>query len=283
MGKYIIEMGDNIRKLWEELQSKTEKFLNDNKDKNFEKDIKIPDYVSFYKKIKKVIGYLENEQRPAGFSSRKGEILDELSKVYSKKVGKKVNVHHGYLENNTSGARRVFWAKRPNKSVLVIIGIDKHPSKTTEYSKVDLDDFPDEEKEDEDNNQLNISLEAKFKDVENLGNLFYVRGAINKDNSIFVCSNSDKTRLFVFLRIGENRFIFIKINEFEFKSLISNRISLEELLENSNEIYLLSGSILKTISLEDVIDYLPDKQNFYFYESLEFLYEILFSNRRNLK
>lgn len=277
MGKYIVEMGDNVKKLWEDLQMKTEKFLNDNKSKNFEKDIKIPDYVSFYRKIKKVIGYLENEQRPAGFSSRKGEILNELSKVYSKKVGRQVNVHHGYLENNTSGARRVFWAKRPNKNVLVIIGIDKHPSKASEYSKVELDDFPNEENNE---NQFDISLRDEFKLIDNLGDLFYIKGAINKDNSIFVCSNFNRTRLFVFLRIKEDKFIFLEINEFEFKSLLSNRISLEELIENSDKIYLLIGNKLKEISLEEVIDYLPDNQNFYFYESLEFLYEI-FVNRRN--
>jgi hypothetical protein len=63
--------------------------------------------------------------------------IESLSKRYGMKVWE------SYLENNTSGARRMFWVYGPNQMEITIIGLDPHPedSKNGAYDRVNLSDI----------------------------------------------------------------------------------------------------------------------------------------------
>jgi hypothetical protein len=63
--------------------------------------------------------------------------IESLSRRYGMKVWE------SYLENNTSGARRMFWVYGPNQMEITIIGLDPHPEndKNGAYERVNLSDL----------------------------------------------------------------------------------------------------------------------------------------------
>jgi hypothetical protein len=63
--------------------------------------------------------------------------IEPLSRRYGMKVWE------SYLENNTSGARRMFWIYGPNQMEITIIGLDPHPEnvKNGAYDRVNLSDL----------------------------------------------------------------------------------------------------------------------------------------------
>ena len=60
--------------------------------------------------------------------------IEALSRRYGKKVWQ------SYLENNKSGAGRLFWVYGPNKNEITVIGIEPHPEdkKSSGYEKIKL-------------------------------------------------------------------------------------------------------------------------------------------------
>jgi ABC-type phosphate transport system substrate-binding protein len=63
--------------------------------------------------------------------------IEPLSRRYGMKVWE------SYLENNTSGARRMFWVYGPNQMEITIIGLEPHPedAKNGAYDRVNLSDL----------------------------------------------------------------------------------------------------------------------------------------------
>lgn len=68
------------------------------------------------------------------YPSLKSHEIEPLSKRYGLKVWE------SYLENKTSGARRMFWVYGPDKTEITIIGLEPHPedSKNGSYDRINL-------------------------------------------------------------------------------------------------------------------------------------------------
>lgn len=66
--------------------------------------------------------------------------IEPLSKRYGLKVWE------SYLENKTSGARRMFWVYGPGKMEITIIGLEPHPedSKNGSYDRINLSEIKKE-------------------------------------------------------------------------------------------------------------------------------------------
>lgn len=267
MTKYKVLLGDSIKKIWNNLKDK------------INKETYTKDEVILYGKIKKVIGYLENDLRPSGFVSKRKEQIDSLTKKFTKQMNSEVElpVHHGYLENNTSGARRIFWAKKPNQNIIVIIGIENHPNKNSEYSNVKLDNFPpDEEKENKSEKTIDTFKLELFKDIENFDKLFYLPRLRNKKFTMFVTINEDNEFYLIFKdKHDKDKFLIIKITIEEVTLLKSNQIGLSDILLNhSNEIYLLDKDNFSKIDFDSAINYSPDNE-VYLSDSIKFYKLIL--------
>jgi len=84
-----------------------------------------------YKKLGKAMSLLSNNPKHPGLHSHE---IEALSRRYGKKVWQ------SYLENNKSGAGRLFWVYGPNKNEITIIGIEPHPEdkKSSGYEKIKL-------------------------------------------------------------------------------------------------------------------------------------------------
>ena len=68
------------------------------------------------------------------YPSLKSHEIEPLSKRYGLKVWE------SYLENKTSGARRMFWVYGPDKMEITIIGLEPHleDSKNGSYDRINL-------------------------------------------------------------------------------------------------------------------------------------------------
>ena len=86
--------------------------------------------LKLYKQIGKAMFLLSNNPRHPGLQSHE---IDALTARYGMKVWE------SYLENNTPGAGRIFWAYGPNQGDITIIGLEPHPNdKSNAYRKVTL-------------------------------------------------------------------------------------------------------------------------------------------------
>ena len=128
--KYRIEFGvPDFNDIYNDLESKhDQKTLNKTEQKLF-------------KQILKALNHLEDNPYHNGLHSHE---IDDLSKKFSKKYNSDIKVFQSYLENNTPGAARLYWAYGPKKGVITILGLEPHPedSKKSGYSKVKLSNFP---------------------------------------------------------------------------------------------------------------------------------------------
>ena len=63
--------------------------------------------------------------------------ITELSKRYGMKVWQ------SYLENKTSGARRMYWVYGPEQKEITVIGLEPHPedAKNGSYDRIKLSDL----------------------------------------------------------------------------------------------------------------------------------------------
>ncbi len=78
-----------------------------------------------------------------GFTIRMGipEMLALWTELQTKRYG--VKVWQSYLENKTSGARRMYWVYGPNQQEITIIGLEPHPedAKNGAYDRIVLSDL----------------------------------------------------------------------------------------------------------------------------------------------
>lgn len=81
---------------------------------------------AFYKKLKKCLRQLSSNPKHPGLHTH--EIVD-LSHKYG------IKIWQSYLENNTPGAKRIYWHYGPDKKEITIIGIDIHPEDTVKACK----------------------------------------------------------------------------------------------------------------------------------------------------
>ncbi len=85
----------------------------------------------FFKKLAKALGYLSENPKHNSLASHEIEGL-------SRKHG--IKIFQSYLENNTPGASRLFWAYRPENSDITILAIEPHPEdkKRGAYERIKL-------------------------------------------------------------------------------------------------------------------------------------------------
>lgn len=70
------------------------------------------------KAVNKALGYLELNPKHPGLNTHE---FTSLSKQYG------IKVYEAYAENNTPAAYRIFWHYGPDKNVITILAITKHP------------------------------------------------------------------------------------------------------------------------------------------------------------
>ena len=89
----------------------------------------------FFKKLVKVLGYLQQNPRHNSLQSHE---IDDLSRKHGLKI------FQSYLENNTPAAGRLFWAYGPEKEDITILAIEPHPEdqKKGAYHRIKLANFP---------------------------------------------------------------------------------------------------------------------------------------------
>ncbi len=89
----------------------------------------------FFKKWVKAMGYLRDNPRHPSLSTHD---IDPLTKRYG------VKIWQSYLENKTSGARRMFWVYGPGRKEITILSIEPHPEdkKRDGYARINLSDLP---------------------------------------------------------------------------------------------------------------------------------------------
>jgi len=81
-----------------------------------------------FAKVEKAIRFLRENPAHPGLNSH---TIDALTKREG------FTVYESYLENNTPGAGRMFWAYGPDKDDITILGVVPHPSKSG-YKRVPL-------------------------------------------------------------------------------------------------------------------------------------------------
>jgi hypothetical protein len=109
--------------LWKELLNKSQRNKLSSDERAFlDKWIKALEYLS------------QNPKHP----SLQTHEIDDLSRKFG------VKVWQSYLENNTPGAGRIFWAYGPGRQQITILAIERHPesNKRKAYERIRLSSFP---------------------------------------------------------------------------------------------------------------------------------------------
>ena len=116
---FAIHLGiPEMKEFWEDLTKKI-------KENSATKDEQ-----TLYQKFGKTMKLLSINPRHTGLHTHD---IEALSKRYEMKVWE------SYLENNKSGAGRVFWVYAPNQNDITIIGLEPHPNaKKDAYKKITL-------------------------------------------------------------------------------------------------------------------------------------------------
>ena len=88
----------------------------------------------FFKKLVKALGYLSENPKHNSLASHE---IEDLSRKHG------IKIFQSYLENNTPGAGRLFWAYGPDKSDITILAIEPHPEdrKRGAYERIKLSKF----------------------------------------------------------------------------------------------------------------------------------------------
>jgi hypothetical protein len=94
-----------------------------------------------WKKLAKTVLLLSSNPRHNSLQSHE---IDDLTRRYSRIVGRSCKVWQSYLENNTPAAGRLFWVYGPGKTEITVIGLEPHPEdqKKAGYAKVRLSTLP---------------------------------------------------------------------------------------------------------------------------------------------
>ena len=120
---YAIRMGiPEMEELWNTLQKK-----------NADGSISRADR-ELYKKWGSALKKLSMDPMYPGLKSHG---IAELSQRYG------IKVWQSYLENRTSGARRMYWVYGPGKGEITVIGLEPHPedAKNGAYERIKLSDL----------------------------------------------------------------------------------------------------------------------------------------------
>lgn len=93
------------------------------------------DEMEFFDKWSKSVELLSTNPRHPGLRTHE---IDDLSRKFG------IKVWQSYLENRTSGARRMFWAYGPGKKQITILAVEHHPEsgKRKAYDRIRLSRFP---------------------------------------------------------------------------------------------------------------------------------------------
>ncbi len=121
---FKIRMGQpEMEKLWVDLSTRKQE---GKLDKDEEK---------LFKKLVKVLGYLAADPKHNSLASHE---ISDLSRKYGLKI------FQSYLENNTPGAGRLFWAYGPDKGDITVLAIEPHPEdkKRGAYERIKLSALP---------------------------------------------------------------------------------------------------------------------------------------------
>ena len=120
---YAIRMGiPEMDELWNTLKTKHRDGTISKKDEDL------------YKKWGNALKKLSSNPM---YPSLKSHEITELSRRYGMKVWQ------SYLENKTSGARRMYWVYGPGQQEITIIGLEPHPedAKNGAYDRIKLSDL----------------------------------------------------------------------------------------------------------------------------------------------
>ena len=120
---YAIRMGiPEMEELWNTLMTKHRDGTIGKKDEDL------------YKKWGNALKKLSSDPM---YPSLKSHEIAELSRRYGMKVWQ------SYLENKTSGARRMYWVYGPGQQEITIIGLEPHPedAKNGAYDRIKLSDL----------------------------------------------------------------------------------------------------------------------------------------------
>jgi len=121
---FNIHMGvPEMESLWNDLTAR------------YEKGQLCKDEQIFFKKLVKVLGFLEVNPR---HNSLKSHEIPPLTVRYGKKVWQ------SYLENRTPAAGRIFWTYGPGKGDITIVAVEPHPEdqKHGSYDRIKLSNLP---------------------------------------------------------------------------------------------------------------------------------------------
>src|SRR5258708_30011723 len=72
----------------------------------------------FFDKWSKALHYLSQNPKHPGLQTHE---INDLSRKFG------VKVWQSYLENNTPGAGRIFWAYGPGRQQITILAVERHP------------------------------------------------------------------------------------------------------------------------------------------------------------
>ena len=88
-----------------------------------------------FKKWSKAIVLLRDNPKHPGLNSHE---IEDLTRRFGRKV------FQSYLENNTPGAGRMYWAYGPEEGQITVIGLEPHPEdrKSRGYARVRLSKLP---------------------------------------------------------------------------------------------------------------------------------------------
>jgi hypothetical protein len=88
----------------------------------------------FFDKWSKALGLLSQNPKYPGLQTHE---IEDLSRKFG------VKVWQSYLENNTPGAGRFFWAYGPGRQQITILAVERHPEsgKRKAYERVRLSRF----------------------------------------------------------------------------------------------------------------------------------------------
>ena len=120
---YAIRMGiPEMEELWNTLMTKHREGTISKKDEDL------------YKKWGNALKKLSSDPM---YPSLKSHEIAELSRRYGMKVWQ------SYLENKTSGARRMYWVYGPGQQEITVIGLEPHPedAKNGAYDRIKLSDL----------------------------------------------------------------------------------------------------------------------------------------------
>jgi hypothetical protein len=121
---FKIRMGQpEMEALWLDLSTRK---LRGGLDKDEEK---------LFKKLVKALGFLSSNPKHNSLASHE---ITELSRKYG------IRIFQSYLENNTPGAGRIFWAYGPEQGDITVLAIEPHPEdkKRGAYERIKLSSLP---------------------------------------------------------------------------------------------------------------------------------------------